>query len=579
MTLDGLTLNICIKELQTLLTGAKIQKVLMPEKEEVVLLLYTAEGTRRLALSADAAGCAVYLTSRQKENPKTPGTFCMFLRKHLTGARIKAISQHGFDRVVMLDLDSKDELLHPIVLTLVIEVMGKYSNIILTDENRKILDSLKRVSVDVSSLRQILPGARYEDPPQQKYDPLATSQVTAAELIQTQKQVRIANHLVSVFDGISMQTAAEILFRADIHQEFTTELTTKLAERIANVMHGFFREATESPQPSLQKNADGLPVFFSAVPYETYPRETRMEFGSANEMLDYYYGRRLELFRLKQQKEAYTKTVNQALIKLNKKIHIYENSLSDAQKSEKIRQRAEQITANLYRLEKGMPSFEGIDYETGEPIEILLDLSMTPGDLAQKLYKKIAKLKTAANMNMEKLQKALEEQQFLLNTLHFIDQAESAGDIRDIRATLEKTGYMKTPSKSKKEPEPEFEPLKYDAPGGYTVLVGRNDRQNDILTMRTAAKDDIWFHAQKIPGSHVLLQTNGTPLDDIADEAVVFAAQLAARHSRAKQSGKTPVDYALRKNIKKPPGAKPGMVIYDDYYTVYVDAASSAENA
>jgi len=222
-----------------------------------------------------------------------------------------------------------------------------------------------------------------------------------------------------------------------------------------------------------------------------------------------------------------------------------------------------------------MASFEAVDYETGEPVSIPLDVSLTPQELAQKLYKKIAKLKTAARLNRTKLDEALEEQEYLLGTLHFIEEATHVSDITDIRFSLQKAGFLPEAPKHKKAEAPESQPLAYVSPTGYTILVGKNDRQNDILTMRTAAKDDIWFHAQKIPGSHVLLQTHGTPLDDIDDDTIVMAARLAARHSRASQSGKTPVDYTQRKNVKKPPASRPGKVIYDDYFTVYVDASQA----
>lgn len=573
MTLDGLTLHICVDELNQLLADAKIQKIQMPSKEEVVLQIYAAgTGNIRLSISAAAGDCSLYLTGQQKANPKIPPAFCMFLRKYLTGARIKSVTQCGLDRVVHIALDSRDEMLHPVELTLIVEIMGKYSNIILVDRNNVILDSIKRVTPDLSSLRQVLPGVTYSNPPQQKYDPLTLSQVSMRELLQARQDVPLTTHMIRVFDGLSTQTAAEILSRADIAATLASEVSDKQAERIANVMHGFLQEAVTSPRPCVQHNADRLPVFFSAIPYETYPQETRMFFDSCNEMLDYYYDRRLEIFRLKQQKDSLNRTVGQILSKLNKRISIYEAGIRDFEKSGKVQQRADYITANLYQLKKGMSSFEAIDYETGEPVTVPLDVSLTPQELAQKLYKKIAKLKTAARLNKEKLEAALEEQDYLLGTMHFIEEATQTSDIADIRLSLQKAGFLPEPPKNKKTETPESAPLSFTSPTGYTILVGKNDRQNDILTMRTAARDDIWFHAQKIPGSHVLLQTNGVELDDIDDKTIVMAARLAARHSRARQAGKTPVDYTQRRNVKKPPASRPGKVIYDDYFTVYVDA-------
>ncbi|WP_066684031.1 Rqc2 family fibronectin-binding protein [Christensenella intestinihominis] len=573
MTLDGLTLHACVAELKERCADAKIQKVLMPGKEEVVLQLYSAgEGTLRLVLNADAGDCALYLTRNTKENPKVPPVFCMFLRKYLTGAHITGIEQRGLDRVVVFTLETKDELLHPITLRLIIEIMGKYSNIILTDAEDKILDSIRRVSVDMSSKRQVLPGARYENPPQTKFDPLTLSPTTLMEALTTHRDTKIVNHIVSVFDGVSLQTAQEILHRSGIGVLLTSELSPKLVERLAESMRDFLQRAVSHPAPCVQFNADKMPVFFSCIPYETYPAETRRAFPTVNETLDFYYGRRLLISRLKQQREALYKTVHKIYAKLQKLIGVYEATLRDAAKEQKLQKRADLITANIYRLKKGMKDFEAVDYETGETVTVPLDVSRTPQETAQKLYKKIGKLKTASAISAQKLADAREEQDFLEGVLHFTENAETPGDIADIRHTLVRAGYLSAPPKSKKEPETQSRPLRFLSPGGYEIYVGKNDRQNDQLTMRTAAKDDIWFHTQKIPGSHVLLVTNGVPLDHIDDETVVMAAELAAAHSRARQSGKTPVDYTQRKNLRKPPSARPGKVIYDDYFTVYVDA-------
>ncbi len=578
MTLDGLTLYTCVAELKEKCKDTKIQKVLMPGREEVVFQLYSAaEGTLRLVLNADAGDCSIYLTQHAKENPKVPPVFCMFLRKYLTGARITDISQRGLDRVVVFTLETKDELLHPITLRLVVEIMGKYSNIILTDSNDKILDSIRRVSVDVSSKRQILPGARYADPPQVKFNPLELSSITLAETLRARLDVKIISHMVSVFDGISLQTAQEVLHRAGIVHTMTSELTDKQTEQLAAYLHDFLETAVRNPLPCVQFNADKLPVFFSCVPYETYPEQNRKTFDSVNEMLDYYYNRRLAIFRLSQQKDALYKTVHKIYAKLLKLIGVYEATLRDAAKAEKLQKRADLITANIYRLKKGMASFETVDYETGDTVTIALDVSRTPQEIAQKLYKKIGKLKTAACINEKKLLDAREEQEFLEGVLHFTENADSTEEISEIKQTLIRAGYLAPPPKHKKEPEVTSSPLRFISPADYEIFVGKNDRQNEYLTMRVAAKDDIWFHAQKTPGSHVLLITNGVELNEIDDETVVMAAQLAAAYSRARQSGKTAVDYTQRKNVKKPPAARPGKVIYDDYFTVYVDASKGTE--
>lgn len=573
MTLDGLTLHCIVNELKNKILSAKVQKVQMPAREEIVLQLYSAgEGNLRLAISADAGDCALYLTGTNKPNPKVAPSFCMFLRKHLTGAIISSVEQSGLNRVVTICFDGKDELMRPVSLKLIVEIMGKYSNIILTDGAGKVLDSIRRVSPDLSSMRTVLPGVTYADPPQKKFSPTGFTAPTLAGMLRAEEDTRITQHITSVFDGLSTQAAAEILHRADIGTEYTSGLTDASALKLAEAMRAFLAEAAERPRPCLQLNSDSLPVFFSCIPYETYPEVSREYFESCNAMLEHFYTRRAEIFRLTQQRDALAKSISKILSKLEKRINIYQSSLEDIKKADKFQRRADHITANLYRLKKGMSDFETIDYETGESLTVQLDLSMTPQELAQKLYKKIAKYKKTAEYNGKKLAEAFEEQEFLLGALHFTENATQSSDIADIRQSLQKAGYLASPPKSKKQEETESLPLSFTSPTGYEIFVGKNDRQNDTLTMRTAAKDDIWFHAQKIPGSHVLLVTKGKELDDIDDETIVFAARLAASHSRAKQSGKTAVDYTQRKNIKKPPNARPGKVIYDDYFTVYVDA-------
>lgn len=572
MTLDGLTLNAVVRELQQKLIGSKVQKIGMPAKEEINLSLYNPEcGNSLLKISADAGDCSIYLSAVPRKNPKTAKSFLMLLRKYLNGARIIDISQNGLDRVVKISFAAKDELLRDITVHMIIEIMGKYSNIILTDSDYKIYDSIRHVSADVSGLRQILPGLKYTNPPQKKYNPSTLSLTTLTELLLTRKDTQISVYLTEIFDGMSMQTANEILFRSNINKLYTTELNENSAKRLASEIKEFFEYCIANPQPCIQTNDEQLPVFFSCVPYLTYPEQTRLFFNSANEMLDFYYTKRYEHFKLVQQKDSLIKFLEKNLAKLTKRIKIYNSEIENAARSDKIQKRADAITANLYRLKKGMKEFECIDYETGATVKIELDLSSTPQALAQKLYKKIAKYKKAAKLNTQKLSEALDERDFLYGSMLFAENAQNSADIEEIKQTLTDAGYMSAPSKNKKADKIESEPLSFTAPGGYAVLVGKNDRQNEKLTLHTASKEDIWFHTQKIPGSHVVLFTRGKDLDDIEDEAIEFAASLAAYYSRAKQSGKTPVDYTQRKNIKKPPASRPGKVIYDNYFTLYTD--------
>lgn len=581
MTLDGLTLRGAVKELDAQLRNGKIQKILMPTKEEIVLQIYSAqEGTQRLVMSADAGDCGVYLTTHPKENPKTPPAFCMFLRKNLTGAAIESVEQTGLDRVVTFHLRTKDELQRPRKLRLITEIMGKYSNIILVDQDSRVLDSIKRVPADVSRVRQILPGLSYSQPPQHKWDPSSSSRVSLAEAIRPLGTARLDRYIPQVLDGFSTQTAQEVLARAGYTESIRSDMLTPADyDAIAAQIQSLISEAAEHPHPSLQTNADGLPVFFSVVPYTaTYSAQNRREFASVNALLDFYYSRRHELQRLSQARTSLARIVSKRLKKTQRIMQICEETLAGEAEMQDLQKRADLITANLYRLQKGMKTFLAEDFETGKEITVPLEVSETPAQTAQRLYRRIAKHKRAAARNAAQLAQAREEAEFLEGSLLYIENAHSLAELAEIRHSLGEAGILAAQKKRTKQTQDTAPaPLRYLSPSGMTVLVGRNDRQNELLTHRTAQRDDLWFHAQKIPGSHVILRTDGMPLEEIDDATIEFAAELAAAHSRAGRSGKTPVDYTQRRNVKKPPKSPPGKVTYDNYYTVYVNAFAGQE--
>ncbi len=566
MAYDGLTLAVCAKELKTKLLDAKVQKILMPNREEVVLALYCQEhGTVRLVLNADAGNCAVYLTAANKPNPKTAPAFCMLLRKYLIGARILDICQKGLDRVLLITLEAKDELMQKSRLTLVAEIMGKHSNIILVGENGRVLDCVRRVSVDVSSKRQVLPGSPYLPPPTEQINPLEISEAELANFVAPADGGSLQRHLCATFQGMSSQTAAEIIYLCE------TKDNPSGAAALASCLRSFYANALASPLPSIQTDGAGLPVFFSVVPYHTYSPDTRVSFDSANKMLDTYYTRRGEDFALNRKKDALAGLLKKNIVKLNKKIKNILESLEEAKKSDEIAGRAQLITANIYRLQKGMSRFEAQDFATGDTVVIPLDLSLTPAQNAQKLFKKSSKLKTAKKMGGRQLAEAEGEREYLENALLFVQKAEALAEIEEIQFQLFPPDTRKDQKSKRAAPPPESAPREFKTPRGHTILVGKNDRQNDIVTMRIADKNDIWFHAKNMPGSHVLLISQGIPLENLDDESILMAARLAAKYSAAGQSGKTPVDYTQRANVKKPPASRPGKVIYDHYFTMYVE--------
>lgn len=564
MAFDGLTLAVCAKELKDTLLEAKVQKILMPNREEVVLVLYSQEhGTVKLVLNADAGNCAVYLTAASKPNPKTAPAFCMLLRKYLIGARILDIRQQGLDRVLSITVEAKDELMQKSRLTLVAEIMGKHSNIILVGEAGRVLDCVRRVSVDVSSKRQVLPGSPYLPPPTEQINPLETGEEELAKFATPADSGNLLRHLCATFQGMSSQTAAEIIQLCGADDNGSASL--------AACLRGFYASVLAGPHPCIQVNDAGLPVFFSVVPYQTYPADMRMYFDSANKMLDTYYTRRGADFLLNRKKDALAGQLKKNITKLNKKIKNILESLEEAKKADEIAGRAQLITANIYRLQKGISRFEAQDFTTGETVAIPLDLSLTPAQNAQKLFKKASKLKTAKEMGSRQLKEAEDEREYLENALLFVQKAEELSELEEIQYQLFPPEIKKDRQGKKAAPPPESAPREFKTPAGLTILVGKNDRQNDIVTMRIADKADIWFHAKNMPGSHVLLISQGIPLESLDDESILMAARLAAKYSSAGQSGKTPVDYTQRANVKKPPASRPGKVIYDHYYTMYVE--------
>lgn len=567
MILDGLSLKICADELKDMLPGAKITRINMPAREDVVFQLYTKTGSNvKLNISASADSSSVFLGDMKRPNPKTPPAFCMLLRKHLTNAHIESIESSGTDRTLSIGFSSKDELMRDTRLTLVCEIMGKYSNIILLNDKGRVMDSVKRVSVDVSSLRQILPGSVYTAPPQEQYDILSLSDASMEDILKN-ADGNWTGFLCRSFQGVSKATALEILARADIDPECSTP-DDRQKKRIQSVLKEFFTEAVSNPDPTVQLNGEDCPVLVTPLPFTTYPEDLRKSFPSMNEAVFFLQSGRYEYFTLKQKKDTVSRLITKARTKLARKIKTLSESIEDSKKADTLISHANMITANIYRLDKGADCLEAEDYESGETVRIQLDKSLTPSQNAQKLYKRAAKMKTTKEIYEKRLKEAVDEDEFLSSSLMFVSKAESAEDIEEIEGILSKEKVIVR--KGSRLPEVS-EPKEYISPSGYTVYVGRNDRQNDRLTMGIARKGDIWFHAQKMPGAHVLLVTDGRDINDIDDETIVFAAKLAAKYSSAKLGGKTPVDYTYRQNIKKPPASRPGKVIYDKYWTVYVD--------
>ncbi len=563
MTLDGLTLHLIVEELKEPVIGCKVDKVHQPQPDTVVLTLRAPGKNPRLLISAGASDSRLHLTQQKYANPISPPMFCMFLRKHVIGAKITDVQQTGLERIVRISLEAKDELGLPRTLTLVAELMGKYSNVILLNEQGVIMDSLRHVSSAQSRVRSVFPGLNYEEPPSSKLNPLTISRATLAEMLGKRGKTKMKSYLSQFLQGISSQTADELLWRymPEGYEEHPRE-----AERLADVILGFFKELA-SPRPTMYFR-DGVPFFFAPLHYRSVAAQSVQSFDTANAMVDAYYHRLREVEAFTRKRDNLIKLTQKHMDRLGQTLQKQLESLEQSKKAERHKMLGDIITANIYRISRGQRSLVAQDYETGEEVSIELDPRLSPAANAQQHYKRYNKLKASLDITISRMAETKKELAFLDSVLVSLDACETLNELAEVEYELARAGYApqaKTvPQKSAQAPS---QPHRFISSDGYVILAGKNNRQNDLLTMRTAEPDDIWLHTKDIPGAHVLI----TGAKGNAPETTLLeAASIAAYLSKAKNSGKVAVDYALRKNVRKPSGARPGMVIYDNYQTILV---------
>lgn len=554
MTLDGITLAAIVQELQ-FAVGAKIEKVQMPSADEIVLQLHTQDGKARLLLSCNASACRVCVTSALRKNPAQAPSFCMLLRKHLTSGRITAIRMAGLERIVRVDIEAKDEMGEQTSFALVAEIMGKHSNIIALS-GEKIIGAARRVTFDTSSVRQVLPGMKYQQPPL-KPDIRDASPADGALAGET-----LPMALVEKFAGISPAMAREVTYRyfgsaEDIH-------LGKAAEEFTQFAADFFREVVRKTQPTMYLNADGLPVFFSPVPFETMDSGAARSAVSVNRMIDDFYTMREQHSALSQQKTHLQKIVRKHLSRARKKQVMLAETIASEERIEKNRVYGELLTANMYRVKRGEKSVEVDNYYTGEKERIPLDVTLSPAANAQRYFKKYAKQKTAIALAKKGIGAAEDEVKYLEDTQFTIDNAADLDEIAEVKSELRNGGYIADNNKKQKKTEKRSAPKEFLSSDGFRILAGRTGVQNDILTMRMAGKSDIWLHARNMPGSHVVVFLDGR---EITDTALAEAAAIAATYSKGKASPKVEIDYCPVSNVWKARGAKPGRVYYEGHRT------------
>lgn len=576
MALDGITLHFVKTELEQTVLGARVEKVHQPSKAEIVLLLRTRGGAFRLFLSAESASARVHLTQFPTENPQNPPMLCMLFRKHLTGASLVGIRQAGLDRILFLDFDAANEIGDKVKLTLCIEITGQHSNIILIDGNGKIIDAVKRVDETKSSVREVLPNCTYVLPPRQdKINLLSASVEQAAARVKLQKNQQLAKAFMQSVEGISPIVSRELAHLAAGDCTCAVEVVPKqqIAAALENVKRCL---QTDAPQYCTVYNEEDKPFDFSFLDITQYGAFYKKTYAdSFCALLDAFYFERDRVLRAKRKAGDLYKALHTLQERTARKISNQQAELSACADKEQLRVFAELINANQYALTKGSPVYEVPNYyANNETVRIPVNPALSPAQNAQKYYKAYKKAHTAEKMLAGLIEKGEQEILYFDSVFDTLSRAETESELTLIRQELIDGGYLKRKKGGKLRLPKELPPYQFKTSEGFTVLVGRNNTQNDKLTLKTAKNYDMWLHTQNFAGSHTVILSENR---EITDKAIVEAAEIAAFFSSAKEAQKVPVDYTLIKNIKKPVGAKPGKVIYHVYNTVFVTPRNPKE--
>ncbi len=571
MALDGAFLSMVKKELEPLV-GGRVDKISQPSREEIVIALRTRGGNEKLLFSASAGSARVHITKKSIENPKVPPMFCMLMRKHLGNGRLLGIRQDGLERILYFDFEAMNELGDMVTVTLAAEIMGRCSNIVMINAEGKIIDSVKRVDPEMSRERPVLPGMTYSYPPRGERLDFRTC---TAEDIETSLEAMpdgdAAKSLVKIFEGISPIVAREwVYYAAKGGDAAKSDIRGETLERLAFAVEQTARECREGKCVfTVLKDADGGLKDFSFMPILQYGGlMTTKEMSSACELLDFFYAERDSVSRMKQRSQDLYKLLQNVSERTARRLANQREELKVSAERDKLKLMGDLISANLYRVEKGMSSVAVENfYEDGCPeIKIKLDPMLTPSKNMQKYYSEYRKADTAEKILTEQIAKGEEELAYIDSVFDALTRTQSEDEVNELRQELSEQGYIRS-SKLKGKPPKSRPPLEFTSPDGFTVLVGRNNKQNDQLTTKTADKTDIWLHTKDITGSHVIIRAEGK---EVPDSTVMWAARVAAFHSRAKSSSQVPVDYVPVRFVKKPSGAKPGMVIFTNNRTLYV---------
>ena len=567
MAFDAYFLSAVLDEIRQKATGARVEKVHQPGRDTVILLLRCEHGREKLLFAPNPAAPRLHLTTSNPENPDQPPMFCMLLRKHLSGARLAEISQPPMERAATFVFDCTDEMGYPVQKKLVAELMGRTCNLYLLGPDGRIIDCLRRIGLDETSKRPALPGLMYQEPECiTKTDPRRLEQKDYTNILCKPGADVLADRLMDELGGLSPLICREAaLFAAGDTQ---ARIDERYAEEIAEKLFLFFHEHLNYPAPYFYAQADGTPKQFAFCPIREYGGCQQAESFTA--LLDNYYIVRDRKDAMRQKSQALRKTVTNLCQRINRKLAIQEKELAATFDRERHRQLGDIVTANIHRIIKGQSILEAEDFydEEMKTIEIPISPILSPQQNAAKFYKDYARMKNAEKELTRQMELGEQELHYLKSVLEELNRAETDAELEEIRQELHAGGYVRMDGAKKRMKQGKVQPMRFESTDGYPIYVGRNNRQNDELTFKLARKDDIWLHAQKVHGSHVIISCGGTkPPDD----TITQAAQLAAFYSESTGGQNIAVDVTPVKQVKKVPGAKPGMVIYHTYNTVIVN--------
>lgn len=572
MAFDGITVSAIKAEIEDKILGGRIDKVYQPEKDEIILGIRSMGQAYKLLLTSNASNPKFHFTQTNPSNPMTPPLFCMVMRKHLQSGKIIKIEQPDFDRILNIYVESLNELGDYSVKKLVLEIMGRHSNIILTDENNTILDCIKHIGHDTSSVREVLPGREYTLPPSQgKINTLELDNNDFNEVLENNPSFEIQSVIYKNYTGISPIAASEICYRANVNGSTPVEALTDIQKEI---VFNKFAELVEDIKanrfyPESITNEKCKTIDFSPIEMTQFNGLEIKKYTSISELIESFYANRDFAYRIGQKTQDLRKLITQNIERCIRKKDIQMQTLRSIKNRDELRLKGELLTANIYSIKKGMTTVELPNYysENQELVAIELDSNKTPSENAQKYYKAYNKAKRTFEALKDQIKSNDEELAYLESVLTSVNNCTDEQDVKEIRRELREEGYVKKVKNQKDKSKKHSVPLHFISQDGFDIYVGKNNIQNDELTLKFARPRDIWMHTKNIPGSHVIIVANG---QTIPDTTLNEGAMLSAFYSKAKNSSKVPVDYTEKKNVKKPNGSKPGFVIYETNKTAYI---------